>query len=130
MVGQGFSVGYARLVEQMLAVHLPKDETRSDWLVRPLSPAQSLYAAWDVYYLLPIAHQLHATLSAQNRLAWLQEDCAALLAHSQDAQDASLSHLRLKGLQRMSRREQAQLRGYVTGGKWWRSRRIYRATMW
>lgn len=107
MVGQGFSVGYARLVEQMLAVHLPKDETRSDWLVRPLSPAQSLYAAWDVYYLLPIAHQLHATLSAQNRLAWLQEDCAALLAHSQDAQDASLSHLRLKGLQRMSRREQA-----------------------
>ncbi|HMW71619.1 MAG TPA: HRDC domain-containing protein, partial [Cellvibrionaceae bacterium] len=107
MVGQGFSVGYARLVEQMLGVHLPKDETRSDWLARPLSPAQTLYAAWDVYYLLPIAQQLHAKLTEQNRLAWLQEDCNSLLAHSQDAQDAALSHLRLKGLQRMSRREQA-----------------------
>jgi len=107
MVGQGFSVGYARLVEQMLGVHLPKDETRSDWLARPLSPAQTLYAAWDVYYLLPIAQQLHRTLSQQNRLAWLQEDCMALLAHSQDAQDPALAHLRLKGLQRMTRREQA-----------------------
>lgn len=107
MVGQGFSVGYARLVEQMLGVHLPKDETRSDWLVRPLSAAQTLYAAWDVYYLLPIAQQLHGKLTEQNRLAWLQEDCNSLLAHSQDAQDAALSHLRLKGLQRMSRREQA-----------------------
>lgn len=107
MVGQGFSVGYARLVEQMLGVHLPKDETRSDWLARPLSPAQILYAAWDVYYLLPLAQQLHGQLEAQNRLAWLQEDCLALLEHSQDAQDAALSHLRLKGLQRLNRREQA-----------------------
>lgn len=107
MVGQGFSVGYARLVEQMLGVHLPKDETRSDWLARPLSPAQTLYAAWDVYYLMPIAQQLQAKLTAHNRLTWLQEDCKTLLAHSQDAQDAALSHLRLKGLQRMNRREQA-----------------------
>ncbi|MEY4589469.1 MAG: ribonuclease [Pseudomonadota bacterium] len=107
MVGQGFSVGYARLVEQMLGVRLPKDETRSDWLVRPLSPAQTLYAAWDVYYLLPIARQLQGKLVEQGRLNWLQEDCAALLAHSHEAQDARLSHLRLKGLQRMNRREQA-----------------------
>ncbi|HEY6528350.1 MAG TPA: ribonuclease D [Cellvibrionaceae bacterium] len=107
MVGQGFSVGYARLVEQMLGVRLPKDETRSDWLVRPLSHAQTLYAAWDVYYLLPIAQQLHSKLVEHGRLTWMEEDCISLLTHSQDAQDAKLSHLRLKGLQRMSRREQA-----------------------
>lgn len=107
IVGLGFSMGYARLVEQMLGVHLPKDETRSDWLVRPLSAAQTLYAAWDVFYLLPIAQQLQAQLISLGRLTWLQEDCQSLLAHSSDAQDPAQAHLRLKGLQRMSRREQA-----------------------
>lgn len=107
IVGLGFSMGYARLVEQMLGVHLPKDETRSDWLIRPLSDAQTLYAAWDVYYLLPIARQLNEQLIGLGRLLWLQEDCQNLLAHSCDAQDPAQAHLRLKGLQRMSRREQA-----------------------
>jgi ribonuclease D len=109
MVGEGFSVGYARLVEACLGVHLPKDETRSDWLQRPLTAAQQRYAVWDVFYLLPLAQQLLSRLDALGRRAWLVEDCSKLLEHYQAQQDPAQSYLRLKGTGKMSRRELAIL---------------------
>lgn len=37
----GFSMGYSRLVQEVLGIELPKGETRSDWLQRPLgNPGQ------------------------------------------------------------------------------------------
>ena len=45
---------YANLVEQELGTKLAKTETRTDWLRRPLSPAQIEYAADDVRYLIPL----------------------------------------------------------------------------
>ena len=44
----GYSMGYARLVAQMFDVELGKQETRSDWLARPLTDKQKQYAADDV----------------------------------------------------------------------------------
>ncbi len=41
----GFSMGYSRLVQEVLNIDLPKGETRSDWLQRPLSETQISYAA-------------------------------------------------------------------------------------
>ncbi|MCO6062695.1 ribonuclease D, partial [Pseudomonas sp. MOB-449] len=40
----GFSMGYSRLVKELLGLELPMDETRSDWLQRPLSEMQVRYA--------------------------------------------------------------------------------------
>lgn len=37
--GLGFSRGYAALVEELLQIKLFKEETRSDWLQRPLTQA-------------------------------------------------------------------------------------------
>ena len=48
IVNIGYSMGYARLVENMLQIELGKEDTRSDWLARPLSDRQKLYAADDV----------------------------------------------------------------------------------
>ena len=51
LAGIGAGLGYQKLVEQLTGVALAKGETRSDWLRRPLSPAQLEYAADDVRHL-------------------------------------------------------------------------------
>ncbi|MEO1087605.1 MAG: ribonuclease D, partial [Acidobacteriota bacterium] len=47
--------GYARLIGELFELEVPKGETRSNWLRRPLRDAQKHYAALDVAYLLPAA---------------------------------------------------------------------------
>ena len=79
----GFSMGYSRLVQQLLDVELPKGETRSDWLQRPLSDMQVLYAAQDTAYLVDVYQALMQQLSEQ-KLIWVLEDGAFLVeAYSQ-----------------------------------------------
>ena len=75
----GFSMGYSRLVQHLLDIELPKGETRSDWLQRPLSDLQVLYAAQDTAYLVDVYQALLAQLSEQ-KYAWVLEDGALLVA--------------------------------------------------
>ncbi len=71
----GFSLSYQNLVKLLLKIDVPKGETRSDWLRRPLSKEQLAYAALDVAYL-PAVYQLLATqLDDKGRLQWLLADC-------------------------------------------------------
>ncbi len=74
-LGFGFSLSYQAIVELLLGIRIEKEETRSDWLKRPLSDKQLHYAADDVLYLLEIADLLTAQLSLKNRLAWFQTEC-------------------------------------------------------
>src|SRR6185295_12655599 len=109
LCGIGAGMGYQRLVESLLGVALPKSETRSDWMKRPLSAAQLAYAADDVLHL----HALHAIL--RNRLrelgreAWLAEDCARLLAGASAGASDPWPHLALRGAQFLDREAQARL---------------------
>ncbi|MBX2809435.1 MAG: ribonuclease D [Cellvibrionaceae bacterium] len=75
----GSSIAYAKLVSDLQGVVIPKQETRSDWLQRPLSPAQLRYAAVDVAHLLPIYQQLTAKLTQLQRTDWVSADCQQLL---------------------------------------------------
>ncbi len=68
-------MAYARLVDQLLGVSLSKGESYSDWLQRPLSPAQITYALDDVRYLLPLHDALAQRLEAMGRTTWLAEEC-------------------------------------------------------
>ena len=72
--GYGFSLGYCSLVEMLLGVVLDKGETRSNWLRRPLAPAQLRYAALDVVYLLPLHERLSRELAVLGRAAWFEEE--------------------------------------------------------
>ena len=72
--GYGFAIGYRSLVEVLLEVVLDKDETRSDWLKRPLSSSQLRYAALDTVYLLPIHERLSKALAALGRSDWFKEE--------------------------------------------------------
>jgi ribonuclease D len=75
MVGLGEQLSYGRLVEAVFGVVLPKGESYSDWLQRPLSPAQLTYAFDDVRYLLPLYDMLAERLTALGRMTWVTEEC-------------------------------------------------------
>lgn len=74
----GFSMGYSRLVKAVLDIELPKGETRSDWLKRPLSETQVSYAAEDVLHLAHVYSELQAKLSPE-KYQWVLEDCADMV---------------------------------------------------
>jgi len=76
----GFSMGYSRLVQAVLGIELPKGETRSDWLQRPLSELQVSYAAEDAVHLAELYVALSARLSEEKR-AWILEDGVELVAN-------------------------------------------------
>lgn len=79
LLGIGASVGYANLVNECLQVELPKGETRSNWLARPLSDAQNLYAALDVDYLFELTELLEQRLADKQRQAWVFEESQAVI---------------------------------------------------
>lgn len=84
MVGRDFGLGYRALVADFCGVDLPKDETRSDWLQRPLSEAQCEYAAQDVLYLLTVYRELRTECEAQGKLAWVLADGADAVRGAQE----------------------------------------------
>ena len=79
-LGMAHSMGYSKLVKEVLDIDLPKDETRSDWLQRPLTEMQMRYAADDVQHLAQVYLALDTRLSEEKR-AWLLEDGAELVAN-------------------------------------------------
>ena len=88
-VGHGYSIGYHALVQELMQVELPKDQTRSNWLRRPLTQSQVTYAALDVAYLLPLYRMLSDKLERTGKSTWAQEEFYHLrnvdrLQHSPD----------------------------------------------
>ena len=74
------SLGLDTLLETWLGVTLPPSRQRDDWSVRPLAPGQIDYAAADVRHLFALKERLTQELRARGRLAWMEEECAALAA--------------------------------------------------
>lgn len=79
MTGLGPGLSYQKLIAALLGVDLPKGETRSDWLKRPLTPSQLEYAAQDVVHLPQVHALLADKLAALGRSEWLAEDCRRLV---------------------------------------------------
>ena len=109
--GYGFSKGYARLVSAMMSVELPKGETRSDWLARPLSQSQIHYAVMDVAYLIVIYAILRKQLIELGRTDWVQEDCAALTQASSIDSDPETYYLKVKSAWKLPPVQLTVLRG-------------------
>ncbi|MES1254161.1 MAG: ribonuclease D [Acidobacteriota bacterium] len=120
--GLGLSLSYAALIRALLGVQLDKDETRTDWLRRPLSPEQLRYAADDVEYLPAAAAELERRLVALGRLEWALEDSATLAASDADGPAPSDAWRRVKGLDRCPPLVQAVARGLAA----WREREAAR----
>lgn len=78
-LGENPGMGYQKLVEFWVGETLPKEETRSNWLLRPLSPAQCHYAALDVIYLLKVWTLQAEKLAMLGRREWVDAECASLI---------------------------------------------------
>lgn len=109
LAGVAAGAGYQRLVQDSLGVSLPKGETRSDWLRRPLSAAQLEYAADDVLHLFALHDDLAARLAALGREAWLAEDCARMVANARSDELEHWPHLSLRSAQFLDRAGQHRL---------------------
>ena len=80
LLDRGFGLSYRALVEAVCDVDLPKGETRSDWLQRPLTASQCEYAAQDVTFLVPVYEDLLRDCRQRSRLDWVLDDSADAVA--------------------------------------------------
>ena len=74
-----FSIGYQGLVEQEMDIVLNKNETRSNWIRRPLSDSQLKYAALDVEYLIYLYKLQIEELINTTKLGWHDQEISRLL---------------------------------------------------
>tara|TARA_Y100000780_G_C13652170_1_gene405051 strand:+ start:209 stop:1357 length:1149 start_codon:yes stop_codon:yes gene_type:complete len=95
-LGMDFSMGYSRLVSELLRIDLPKDETRSDWLQRPLSSAQIEYAARDAQHLAELYQIMAPRLDAAGLTDWLLADTAEQVAASTQVIEPELAYQQVK----------------------------------
>jgi ribonuclease D len=75
-VGIGATISLQGMIQETVGVHLPKGESRSDWLRRPLRDAQLEYARDDVRYLTEAYDILWERIDALDREAWVREEMA------------------------------------------------------
>jgi len=74
LLGGTFSISYQDLVKDKLGLFVSKEETRTNWLKRPLTEAQLNYAASDVYYLIDLYCLQLEEFSEARKLEWLDEE--------------------------------------------------------
>jgi ribonuclease D len=119
LTGLPAQVGYGELVRQVLGVTLDKAHTRTDWSRRPLSPAQLEYALDDVAHLAALRDALLEKLDRLGRLAWVDEDLAALGRPEDLFVDPERASERLKGVAELDEWRQQLARELAA----WRERR-------
>ena len=105
----GFSMGYSRLVHNVLGLELPKGETRSDWLQRPLSETQVQYAAEDAQHLAELYQALLPRLSA-DKLRWVLDDGAELAGNLRREPDPEEAYREVKQAWRLKPQQLAVLK--------------------
>jgi ribonuclease D len=110
LVGLAYPIGYAGLVQEVLAARAHKGETLTDWRRRPLTPAQVKYAFDDVRFLLPLWERLADRLKRLKRTEWAAEEFEAFARWAVSDEPAVEKWRRLKGLGGLSRRELAVAR--------------------
>ena len=102
IVNIGYCMGYARLVDSLLDIQLDKQETRSNWLARPLTQRQLDYATVDVLHL----HSLHCILlemlAQQDRFKWFEEETAELFKVVDQRKNNQNYYTRIRGAWRLN----------------------------
>jgi ribonuclease D len=93
----------SELHERELGTSIPKGDRLTDWLRRPLTPAQLAYAAADVANLPLLYHRLSHQLDERSRLAWAAAECELMRRRVRMLRDPEQAWTRI--------REARQLRG-------------------
>ena len=122
--GFGDSVGYDRLVENLVGVKVDKSYRYTDWSRRPLNHKQIGYALDDVTYLLKIYEILNKQLEKSGRAHWLEEEMTILTDTATYDQIPGESWRRLK-----LRSRNAQYLGVAKELAAWREREAQRRNL-
>ena len=101
MQGQSLQLGYVHAIKWLFDVDIDKDQTRSNWCKRPLTPRQLHYAAMDVVLLPEMILKLKPQLEALGRWTWLQEDVTRMQRTALTPADPDLAYMRFSGIGRM-----------------------------
>jgi ribonuclease D len=113
------SPSLASLHDQVLGVRLPKSDRLTDWLQRPLQPAQLDYAASDVRHLLQIRDHISSELERSGRLGWAEEECERLRTKSRNLRDPAEAWRKMKD----SKQLKGKSRGVAKAVAQWREQR-------
>jgi len=95
------TLSLASLARELLAIDLVKNETRSDWLRRPLSAEQLAYASDDVRYLHALRLSLLNRIAEPKVKAWLYEELALYNNPHLYISDGSSRYQRLRSAARL-----------------------------
>jgi ribonuclease D len=96
MLGNPLQMSYHHMVKQMIGIEVDKEQTRSNWIRRPLKPEQLHYAATDVVFLPAMAEDLKQDLQDCGRWEWLEQDVEQMIHTSQQTASPERAYLRFK----------------------------------
>ena len=108
--GYGAFIGYANLLRAVKDIDIAKQETRSDWLQRPLSDAQLRYAALDVLHLIEIYQKLFGELEVLQRLSWVEAECVAVVNKLRNVNHEKNYYQRIKSAWKLKPKQLAVLK--------------------
>ncbi len=122
--GLGSTLSLGNLLRLCLNIQLPKTETRTNWLRRPLSKNQVAYALNDVRYLPALREHLLTDIQRRGRENWLAEELRQYdISKLYDDRAPEEQYTRVKGTGRLSRRDMAIVRELAT----WREKEAQQA---
>jgi ribonuclease D len=110
IVNVGYCMGYARLVDSLLEIQLDKQETRSNWLARPLTQRQLDYAEVDVLHLHSLYRLLLKMLNEQDRVKWFEEESQGLFSVVDQRKSNPDYYTRIRGAWRLDPQSLSTLR--------------------
>lgn len=77
-LGYKFPLSFRKLVEEELGIRLSKDQTVTDWELRPMKKGQIQYALEDVIPLYNLWQQLSQKINTLQRTDWVKEEIQRL----------------------------------------------------
>ncbi|KCZ94056.1 ribonuclease D [Hyphomonas johnsonii] len=77
-LGFGDSISYDNLVQRVVRRQIDKSSQFTDWMRRPLSQKQLVYALGDVTHLRDIYQIMREELEKSGRMGWVREEMADL----------------------------------------------------
>lgn len=95
------SPSLSTLLERELKVRAPKADRLTDWLRRPLKPAQLDYASGDVAHLLALHDVLWERIVARGREQWVLDACEDMRTESRGPRDPDEAWRRIKELRHL-----------------------------
>lgn len=113
--GGNGTISLAKLHLELLDIDLPKTESRTDWIKRPLTDKQVEYAKDDVIYMVKMCQLLIERMKANETYAWFNEEMQALEdpKNYDDSNSASVQFAKAMGGGRFSPQQLEALKQLV-----------------